>query len=153
MTCRKTPFRQIQSARFHGGFTIVEIVAAIALLTACIVGFAQMFALDVAQRNAERTWQTAADQVQNVFEQIADLPTDKLIALDFDKSEYEQTTRRAVPKGEINFSCTPAEFDGEVKSYVLRAAVSWDRGSRPRGEVSLFRLLTVPPAPKGETEQ
>jgi hypothetical protein len=125
-------------------------VAAIALLTACIVGFAQLFTLEASPRGAERTWQMAADQVQNVFEQIANHPVENLIALDFDKMEYEQTTLRALPEGTIEFSCKPAEFESDTPSFILQAVVSWDRGTKPRGEVSLFRLLTA--EKKGDDE-
>lgn len=138
------------------GFTVVEIVAALALLTACIVAFSQLFVFVTSQRNAEEIRQAAVDQLQNVREQLRGISDEKLAALDFDRSDFEQTTRRALPGGEIEFStesATPAPgADSTMQSDVLQITVSWDRGEkRPRGEVSLFRLLT--PTREGETEQ
>lgn len=135
----------------HDGFTVVEIVAALFLLTACTVAFSQLVVFVSSQRVDETIRQAAVDQLQNVLEQLDGLPVEKRVALYFDKSEYEQTTRRAVPDGKIEFSSQPAEFNDSVQSFVFQATVSWNRGeSRSRGEVSLFRLLTLDR--KGETE-
>ncbi|GHT40210.1 hypothetical protein FACS189443_0220 [Planctomycetales bacterium] len=135
---------------FRDGFTIVELIAAMFLLTVCIAAFSQLVAFVVSQRSAERIRQCAVDQLQNVLEQIAVIPDEKLIALDFDKTEYEATTARAVPDGQLTFFCKPTEKTleksnetGSVQSYIFEATVSWDRGSLPRGKVLMFRLLTL----------
>lgn len=135
------------------GFTILEMVVALFLLTVCLVAFSQLVVFVTTQRVAEGTRQAAVDQLQNVFEQLSDLPDEKLAALDFDDSDYQETARRAVPDGRIEFSCNAVPWNEaeapEVRSRLFQAALSWDRGeNRPRGTVSLFRLLTL--AQEGE---
>jgi Tfp pilus assembly protein PilV len=145
------PIKQKKCHR--GGFTIVELLAAVFILTACIVAFSQLVVFVASQRAAEGIRQNAVDQLQNVFEQIAVISDEKLAALDFDKKEYEARTLRAVPDGKLTFSCKPADETAALQSYVFEANVSWSRGEKQqRGNVSLFRLLTVNKSGKGETE-
>lgn len=134
------------------GFTVIEVVAAIFLLSACIVALSQLVAFVASQRVAEEIRQAAADQLQNVLEQLEGISNEKKVALDFDRSVFEATSKRAVPDGKVEFFCEPANLENDaVNSHVFRIVVSWNRGkNRPRGEVSMFRLLTL--VGKGETE-
>jgi hypothetical protein len=130
------------------GFTIVETLAAAFMLSVCLITFSQLVVFVVSQRSAEEIRQNAVDQLRNVFEQIAVIPDEKLAALDFDKKAYEATAARAVPDGQLAFSCKPSTETDSVRSYVFEATVSWDKG-----KVSMFRLLTPGKNGKGETEQ
>jgi len=122
------------------GFTLVEISAAIALLAVCAIAFAQLVALSASERVAERTRQTAVDQMQNVMERLAVLPTEKLAAGDFDKTAAESLIERSLPDGKIVFDIK--EID--PNSVVFAVTVSWSDGEkRPRKETAMFRLLTL----------
>ena len=120
------------------GFTFVEISAAIALLAVCAVVFAQLVALTTSERLADRTRQTASDQMQNVLERLAVVPSEKLAAGDFDKTPFETLISRSLPDGRIVFDMKTIEPDGAA----FTVTVSWSNGEkRPRSEVSLFRLF------------
>ena len=126
------------------GFTLVEISVAVALLAVCAVAFAQLVALTASERLAERTRQTATDQVQNVLERLADLPPEKLAAGDFDTTPLETLIERSLPDGKIICGTKTIDSNG----VVFTVAVSWSTGEkRPRGEVSMFRLLTLQSPP------
>jgi len=122
------------------GFTIVELCAAIALLAVSALLFAQLVALTASQRVAERTRQTAVDQMQNVLERLAVVPTEKLAAGDFDKMTAESLIERSLPEGKIAFDTKTIEPD----AVLFTVTVSWSDGeTRPRREVAMFRLLTL----------
>ena len=132
------------------GFTLVEISAAIALLAMCVVAFAQLVALTTSERLAERTRQTATDQMQNVLERLAAVPPEKLVTEVFDKVPFETLIERSLPDGKVVFDTKTIELVGTV----LTVTVSWSNGEkRPRKEVAMFRLFTYPhpnPLPEGE---
>jgi len=122
------------------GFTLIEVSAAIVLLAACAVAFAYLVALTASERVAERTRQTAVDQMQNVLERLAIVPPEKLVAGDFDKSAAESLIERSLPDGKIVFNAENVDPGGIVFSVV----VSWcDGEKRPRREVAMFRLLIL----------
>ena len=122
------------------GFTLIEISAAIALLAVCMTAFAQLVVLITSERVAERVRQTAVDQIQNVLERLAVLPTEKLATDDFDKTAAESLIARSLPDGKIIFDIK--EID--PNSVVFAVTVSWSNGEkRPRKEVAMFRLLTT----------
>ena len=122
------------------GFTIVEICAAIALLAVSALLFAQLVALTASERIAERTRKTAVDQMQNVLERLAAVPTEKIAASDFDKMTAESLIERSLPEGKIAFDTKTIEPD----AVLFTVTVSWSDGeTRPRREVAMFRLLTL----------
>ena len=142
------------------GFTLVEISAAIALLAVYILAFAQLAAMTASTRTAERTRQTAVDQMQNVLERLATVSPEKLIAGDFDKKAAETLIERSLPEGKIVFDVKEQSESGCV---LFTVTVSWSAGDqRPRSEAAMFRLLplsssvlpadnqTVPTLPKKE---
>jgi len=129
------------------GFTLVEVSAAIALLAACAVAFAYLVALTASERTAERTRQTAVDQVQNVLERLVIVPPEQLASGEFDKTATESLIERSLPDGKIVFDTKTVEPD----SVVFAVTVSWSDGEkRPRREVAMFRLLTLLPSPSPE---
>ena len=122
------------------GFTLIEISAAIAVLAACAITFAYLIALTANDRTAERTRQTAVDQMQNVLERLATVPPHKLATGDFDKSAAESLIERSLPEGKIVFDTKMMESD----NVVFTVTISWSNGEkRPRREVAMFRLLTL----------
>jgi prepilin-type N-terminal cleavage/methylation domain-containing protein len=128
------------------GFTMIEMVAAMAVVVVCIVSFAQIVALTTSSRQAERTRQTAVDQLQNVLERLITLPPETLASGEFDKSSAESLIQKSLPSGEIVFESRNIE-DNLV---VLEATVSWSAGeSQPRRSIAFVRLLTLPK--KGES--
>ncbi|MCL2710756.1 MAG: prepilin-type N-terminal cleavage/methylation domain-containing protein [Planctomycetaceae bacterium] len=121
------------------GFTLIEMSAAIAVLAMCAIAFAYLIALTASDRTAERTRQTAVDQMQNVLERLAIVPPEKIAAGEFDKSAAESLIERSLPEGKIVFDTKMVESDGTV----FTVTVSWSNGEkRPRREVAMFRLLT-----------
>jgi len=121
------------------GFTLIEMSAAIAVLAMCAIAFAYLIALTASDRTAERTRQTAVDQMQNVLERLAIVPPEKIAAGEFDKSAAESLIERSLPEGKIVFDTKTIEPDG----VVFTVTVSWSNGEkRPRREVAMFRLLT-----------
>jgi len=120
------------------GFTLIEVSAAIAVLAMCAIAFAYLIALTASERTAERTRQTAVDQMQNVLERLAIVPPEQLAAGDFDPSAAESLIERSLPEGKIVFDTKTIEPDG----IVFTVTVSWSVGEkRPRREVAMFRLL------------
>jgi len=119
-------------------FTLIEVSAAIVLLAACTVCFAQLVALVTSERTSERTRRTAADQLHNVLERLAAMETEKLISGDFDKTPFESLIQRSLPDGEITFESKTIENDTALGI----ATVSWNDGAkRPRRKIAMFRLL------------
>ena len=118
------------------GFTFVEIFAALAVLAACALLFAQLVSLTTSERIGERTRRTAVDQMQNVLERLVAVPPEKLAAGDFDKAAAEALIERSLPEGKIVFDAKKFEPGG----VVLTVTVFWDGG-----EISMFRLLTLAP--------
>jgi prepilin-type N-terminal cleavage/methylation domain-containing protein len=119
------------------GFTLVEIFAAIAVLAVCAILFAQLVSLTTSARLAERTHQTAVDQMQNILERLAigDFDSDG-----FDKRQAEALIERSLPEGKIAFDTTEID-SGNV---VFTVTVSWSNGEgKPRREIAMFRLLTL----------
>ena len=120
------------------GFTLVETSVAIVLVASCALALAYLVTLAVSEHTAERTWQTAVDQMRNVLERLATLPPERLIAGDFDKSAAEALIERSIPDGKIVFETKQMTSD----SILLIVTVSWCNGeNRPRREVAMFRLL------------
>ena len=112
-----------------------------ALLAVCAVAFAQLVALSASDRVAERTRRTATDQVQNILERLAAVEPEKLAAGEFDKTPLESLIERSLPDGKVVFDTKKLE-SGNV---VFIVTVSWSDGEkRPRKDVAMFRLLTLP---------
>ena len=123
------------------GFTLIEVSAAIAVLAVCAVLFAQLVALAASERVAERTRQTAVDQMQNVLEYIAATEPEKLAAGDFDKTPFESLIECSLPDGKITFEAKTFPPD----NLTFTATVSWSDGEkRPRRKVAMFRLFHLP---------
>ena len=123
------------------GFTLIEVTAAAALLAVCAVSFAQLAAITTSEHIAERTRRTATDQLQNVLEYLAATEPEKLAAGDFDKTPFESLIERSLPDGKIVFETKTFK----TNSAVFTVTVSWSNGEkRPRREVAMFRLMTLP---------
>ena len=119
-------------------FTLIEVSAAIVLLAACTVCFAQLVALVTSERASERSRQTAVDLLQNVLERLAATETEKLVSGDFDKMPFESLINRSLPDGKIAFESKTIENDIVLGTVT----VSWNDGAtRPRREIVMFRLL------------
>jgi hypothetical protein len=133
-------------------FTLVEVSAAIVLLTVCMVTFAQLVVLTTSERASERTRRTAVDQLQNIMECLAATEPAKLVAGDFDKAPFELLIARSLPEGKIVFNTMTVEND----HVIWTITVSWSGGEkRPKNEVAMFRLLALStphpdPLPMGE---
>ena len=122
------------------GFTLIEVSAALAVLATCIIAFAYLVTLTTSERTAERTRQTAVDQMQNVLERLAAEPPEKLAAGNFDKTAIKSLFERSLPDGKVLFDTKNIEPDG----VVFTITVSWGNGNkRHRSEVAMFRLLTL----------
>ena len=121
-------------------FTIIEVSAAAALLAVCALMFMQLATLTTSERIAERTRQTAVDQMQNVLEYLAAVEPEKLVAGDFDKTRYESLIERSLPDGKIVFDTKTIEGG----TAIFTVTVSWNDGEkRPRKNVAMFRLLNL----------
>lgn len=122
------------------GFTLIEVSAAIVLLAVSMLLFMQLVALTTSERAAERTRRTAVDQLQNVLERLAVLPTEQLVAGELDKTAAESLIERSLPDGKIVFETKKMDSD----DIVFTVTVSWSDGEkRPRKKAAMFRVLTL----------
>ena len=135
----------------QSAFTLIEVSAAIVLLAACTVCFAQLVALTTSERTSERTRQMAVDQLQNVLERLVTTETEQLISGDFDKTLFESLIKNSLPDGRITFESKT--IDNATAMGTI--AVSWNDGAkRPRRKIVMFRLLYTPSIlPAGSTEE
>ncbi|MDR0328133.1 MAG: prepilin-type N-terminal cleavage/methylation domain-containing protein [Planctomycetaceae bacterium] len=118
-------------------FTLIEVAAAIALLTVCMVSFAQLVALATSERVADRTRRTATDQLQNVLERLAATEPEKLMSGNFDKAPFESLIERSLPDGKIVFEAKTID-----DKDIWTVTVSWNSNEKqPRKEISMFRWL------------
>jgi len=131
-------------------FTLIEVSAALLLVTVCAVAFAQLVALAASERTIERTRRMAVDQLQNVMEYLAATEPAKIIAGDFDRTPFDSLIERSLPDGKIVFETKTIENDNVIGTIT----VSWSDGEkRPRKEVSMFRLYNVKKLIPEETQQ
>ena len=129
------------------GFTFIEVSAAIAVLAVCAVSFAGLVAMTTSERIAERTRQTAVDQMQNVFEYLTE--PEKIAAGDFDKTSFESLIERSLPDGNIAFETKTVPPD----YMTLTMTVSWNAGAkRPRQTAAMFRLFRLAAPVEGENQ-
>jgi prepilin-type N-terminal cleavage/methylation domain-containing protein len=129
--------RTVNRIKRKRAFTLIEVTAAIALLAVCMVSFAQLVALATSERVADRTRRTAADQLQNVLERLADTEPEKLMSGNFDKAPFESLIERSLPDGKIVFEAKT--IDGKD---IWTVTVSWSgHEKQPRKEIAMFRWL------------
>ena len=130
------------------GFTVVELAVSICVITVCFVAFAQLVVMTSRQRYSGHTYRAAVDQLNNIVEQLSDIPPERRATGDFDSAPYELLVERALPGGRIGFECDPVPDDLETgqgrELRVFKTTVSWSDGEhRPRRSVSLSRLITL----------
>ena len=127
-------------------FTIVELMAAIMVLALCLAAFVKMTHTARQQRNDGRTHQTAADQLQNVLEQLVDADPEQLAAGGFDLTPYEAIIARALPGGTLQIVCEPlADETAVLQTWRIDAKVTWPSGqNRPPRSTTLTRLFSKP---------
>lgn len=128
----------------NSGFTIFELVAAIFMVTVCMVAFAQLVFSTSEYRRARQTTQSAQDQLLNMLEMLDREEPEKLKNLDFDKQPFETLLAHSLPDGTVAFSVKPFSEDSDL----LEVTVSWDAGEkRPRRELTLVKWVFAAPKP------
>jgi len=127
------------------GFTIVELIAAMMVVSLCITAFVKIAHVARQQRDYGREHQTALDQTLNVLEILAAADPEQLSTGNMDLTPYQSLIARSLPQGELLVTCTPLDADA-VKGWRLDARVSWMPGANlPQRSVAITRLLAKPP--------
>jgi len=130
----------------NAAFTIVELIAAMMVVSLCIAAFVKIAHLARQQRDYGREHQTAVDQVQNVLEILAVADPEQLTMGNMDLMPYERLIERSLPDGKLLVTCEPLDVDGAAADvWRLDARVSWKPGANlPQRSVALTRLLSKP---------
>jgi len=115
-------------------FTVIEVFAALFLISVGMVCFMQLvFALQE-QRQSERYWAIASDQLQNVLE-LALAGPDGLTVTE----AMREMVERSLPDGTIELD--QVELPGTENAALLQGTLTWNDGSnRPRKSVTMVRL-------------
>ena len=133
----------------HAGFTIVELIAAIMVVSLCIVAFAKIVHLAGQQRELGREHQTAVDQTLNVLEHLVAADPEQLATGEIDLTPHETLIAQVLPGGKLLVTCETLEVEhvdvATVDIWRLDASVSWSPGTNlPRRSVTITRLLSKP---------
>ncbi len=124
--------------RLPHGVSIVETIAAVAVLaTVCTISLQYMSATAVQRREIERR-HAALQEAENILERLTALPWDKLSSTSAEKIELSPDLRNALPGAQLNVEVVPGESDVSEKKISL--TLSWnDHGGN---SVSPVRLTT-----------
>ena len=131
----------------NAGFTIVELIVAILVVTVCMAAFVKIAHVARQQRDYGREHQTAVDQTLNVLEHLAACDPVQLAAGDIDLTPHENLIARSLPDGKLLVTCE--QLAGEEAAdaadvWQLTATVSWKPGANlPQRDVTLSRLVVV----------
>ena len=122
----------------RNGFTVVELIAAMLLVSVCIVGFSQLVFMVVDLQNAAQIRGVATDQLQNIMELIPEM--ENAAENPVPTESMRRLASQALPEGEIEFESLPiTEVDDAM---LLKGTVSWnDAAKRLRKNVSMVRLV------------
>jgi len=129
-------------------FSIVELIAAIMVVSLCLVAFAKIAHLAGQQRLIHREHQTAVDQTLNVLEYLVAANPEQLAAAEIDLMPHETLIARTLPDGKLLVTCMPLQvgdsgIETTVGTWQLDATVSWSPGANiPRRNVTFTRLLS-----------
>ena len=132
----------------RAAFSIVELIAAIMVVSLCLVAFAKIVHLAGQQRLIHREHQTAVDQTLNVLEHIVAADPEQLAAAEIDLTPHETLIARALPDGKLFVTCMPLQVgdsgvETTVGTWQLDATVSWNPGANlPRRSATFTRLLS-----------
>ena len=127
-------------------FTMIEVLAAVFLLTACLTAFGQLRVMMTREERKTAITDIAQRQLRNVWERLDAVSESDLIAENFAKEPFETLAANTLPNGELKFEILPITFHGEKSGDVIlhqaRLTVSWDDGpGRPRRAAALSRIL------------
>ena len=137
----------------NAGFTIVELIAAMMVVSLCIMAFVKIAHIARQQREYGREHQTAVDQTLNVLEylcgrdvRVPNVAADpvQLAAGEIDMTQYEALIARTLPDGKLLVTCEPLAVEGAaVDVWRLDATVSWKPGANlPQRNVAFTRLIS-----------
>lgn len=140
------------------GFTTFELIAAIFMVSVCMVAFAQLVSGTLGYRQTRQTTQAANDQLLNVLEMLDREEPERLKNLDFDKQPYEMLLANSLPGGKVAFSIKPfPDGQGENSpkdSALLEVTVNWDVGEkRPSRELILVKWVSLSEQRRSEPQQ
>ena len=132
----------IKKHNARAAFTIVELVAAIMIVTLCMAAFVKIAHVARQQRDYSREHQTAVDQTLNVLERLAAADPEQLAAGTIDLSPQEALIARSLPDGKLLVTCEPLAEATAVPMWRLNAVVSWKPETNlPQRSIALTRLL------------
>jgi prepilin-type N-terminal cleavage/methylation domain-containing protein len=115
------------------GFTLLETLAAAAVLGGLMVVCVKFFAASAAQQAAMRDRGRAAQLAANVMERLAATPWDLLTAENVRRLQDAEDLRQGMPDGkiEIRISQTPGEPDAKQIAVVVHCPSPPDVPQRP----------------------
>jgi Tfp pilus assembly protein PilV len=106
------------------GFSVVEAMAAIALLSVAVIATAQVLAVCARQRMTSEQWLAAQLEAANVQERIAGMSYEKVSPSTMESLQLAPNTRTILPHANLHIDVADSKND-EPKSKRIRIEVSW----------------------------
>jgi Tfp pilus assembly protein PilV len=106
------------------GFSIVEAMAAIALLSVAVIATAQVLAVCARQRMTSEQWLAAQLEAANVQERIAGMSYEKVSPSMMEALQLAPSSRAILPHATLRIDVADSKND-EPKSKCIRVEVSW----------------------------
>jgi prepilin-type N-terminal cleavage/methylation domain-containing protein len=106
------------------GFSIVETMAAIALLSVAVIATAQVLAVCARQRFTSEQWLAAELEAANVHERIAALPYEHISTSTLQSWRLSPNSQSILQQGKLQIEVADSKTD-EPKSKRIRVEVAW----------------------------
>jgi Tfp pilus assembly protein PilV len=123
------------------GFSIVEAMAAIALLSVAVIATAQVLAVCARQRMTSEQLLGAQLEAANVQEHIAALPYEKVSPSTMESLQLAPNSRAILPHATLHIDVADSKND-EPKSKRIRVEVSWPQSG---GDSAADSTINEPP--------
>jgi Tfp pilus assembly protein PilV len=117
-------FNRAVRPHFCRGFSIVEAMATIALLSVAVIATARVLAVCARQRMTSQQWLAAQLEAANVQEHIAAMPYEKVSPSTMELLQLPPSSRAILPHATLRIDVADSKND-EPKSKRIRVEVSW----------------------------
>ncbi len=131
------PRRELRNrASNHPGFTLIELMAATALLVTFVAVLVPMFQATVAQRRSIERRQAATLEAANALERVSALGWDELTAERAAAIRLSEEARQTLPGGELKLEFIQTAGEPDCRRIVVE--VGWEpQPGQPRQTVRL----------------
>ena len=125
------------------GFTLIEVIVAIALLAAALLAATQVLAISAKQRSAADRNFEAQLEASNVAEEIAAMDYDAITPGTAEGMKFTPEAQAAIPSAELKVTCEVLEtYDLPTKRIAIE--VSWPDVGAERRSVRLTTFKCSP---------